>query len=85
MIRITVKMGSGLCGIRNTHIKEIDINEGIYVADFLEMMSEELGEGVLKPTVIVVLNGTKLSESEKKMRVLRPGDNVSIFEALVGG
>lgn len=85
MIRITLKIGIGLCGIRNTSVREIDIDEGLNVADFLCVIAKELGKDLLKPTVIVVLNGTKLSESEKKIRVLKPGDNVSIFEALVGG
>jgi sulfur carrier protein ThiS len=85
MIKITLKIGSGLCGISNTHIKEMDINEGVLVTDFLIMLSKELGKDLLKPTVLVVLNGTKLLESEKNTRVLKSGDNVSMFEALVGG
>lgn len=85
MIRITLKMGTGLCGISSTRIEEMVIDEGVHVADFLVMLSEKMGKNILKPTVIVVLNGTKLSESEKKLRVLKLGDNVSIFEALVGG
>ncbi|MGE5629671.1 MAG: MoaD/ThiS family protein [Caulobacteraceae bacterium] len=85
MIKITLKIGSGLCGIRSIHIKEMDIAEGVLAADFLIMLSKEFGKDLLKPTVLVVLNGTKLSESDKKTTILKNGDNVSMFEALVGG
>ena len=84
MINVSVKLGGDLCKDDRRQFA-LDIDENMRVADFLAMLSADVGGKMLDPTCLVVLNGTKLTEKEKRERILNNNDYISIFNACVGG
>lgn len=85
MIQVTVKIGGGLCGINKHEFFYHEVQKNTSVEEFLTILSEHVGDDVLKPTVIVVLNGVKLSQREIRERKLEDRDMISLFGALVWG
>lgn len=55
--------------------KEVDVESGIEVSEFLE------GQGIERQEVLVSRNGTIISESH----VLEDEDTVEVFDVIAGG
>lgn len=85
MIHVSVRIGGGLGGIMGTKVETLELMEGTKLLTLIRIIGERTGEDLQEPTMMVVINGTKLNEAEKREMVLKDGDIVSFFRALVGG
>lgn len=85
LIQVSVKMGGGVCKIKNSVIKPFTVQPGTTVRQLLECLKKDFGAEILSKGTTVLLNGTSLDEKAAREAVLKQGDLISLFPALTGG
>jgi len=82
---VTIRIGGGLgkvCAVRSQTCR---LPEGASLSDLLTLLSQEVGEVIFQPSVLVAVNGTLVQMNDRGNRLLQGGDVVSVIPAIAGG
>ncbi|MHB1404189.1 MAG: MoaD/ThiS family protein [Desulfitobacteriaceae bacterium] len=82
---MTARLGGGLGGIVPVRKTTVNLPDGSTVRDLMELLSQKVGEEIFAPYVLVVVNGRRIDDEGKPVRLLRDGDVVAMVIAVAGG
>ena len=83
MIGVTVRVGAGINSLKRVEQRKYNLPDNITLSGLMQKLYICFGEEILKPTVLVAVNGVAVRNHDHW--VLKDADIVSVIKANVGG